>query len=104
MPSEKNDLKFSESFLLAMSADKEGNTGCQFFITLQEAPCLNETSHTIIGRLVKGRETLNIVEGIEEYRKAKSLIQEQMSTMPGSMSFSTLPKKKVKTPKLDVSE
>ena len=32
--SEKNDLKFSEAYLLAMSADKDGNTGCQFFITL----------------------------------------------------------------------
>jgi peptidyl-prolyl isomerase H (cyclophilin H) len=34
IPTEKNDLKFSEAFLLAMSADKDGNTGCQFFITL----------------------------------------------------------------------
>ena len=34
IPSEKNDLKFSEAYLLAMSADKDGNTGCQFFITL----------------------------------------------------------------------
>jgi peptidyl-prolyl isomerase H (cyclophilin H) len=32
--SEKNNLKFSEPYLLAMSADSEGNTGCQFFITL----------------------------------------------------------------------
>ena len=103
--SEKNDLKFSEALLLAMSADKDGNTGCQFFITLQEAPCLNDSSHTIIGRLIKGKDTLNIVEGLEEYRKVRGLIKEKIKTMPGSMGFATLPSKnKSQKPKLDTSE
>jgi hypothetical protein len=48
---------------------------------------LNETGHTIIGRLIKGRETLNIVEGLDEYRKVRGIIQEKMKTMPGSMGF-----------------
>jgi len=88
-----------------MSADKDGNTGCQFFITLQEAPCLNDSSHTIIGRLIKGKDTLNIVEGLEEYRKVRGLIKEKIKTMPGSMGFATLPSKnKSQKPKLDTSE
>ena len=104
MPAEKNELKFSEAYLLAMSADKDGNTGCQFFITLQEAPCLNDTSHTIIGRLIKGKETLNIVEGLEEYRKVRGLIKEKIKTMPGSLGFETLKTKKPSAkPKLDTS-
>ena len=31
---EKNDLKFSEPYLLVASADEEGKVGSQFFITL----------------------------------------------------------------------
>jgi cyclophilin family peptidyl-prolyl cis-trans isomerase len=34
MPAEENGLKFDEPYLLAMAADKDGNTGCQFFVTL----------------------------------------------------------------------
>jgi len=65
---------------------------------------LNNTAHTIIGRLIKGKETLNIVEGLEEYRKVRGLIKESIATMPGSMGFQTLPKKKSeKKPKLDTS-
>ena len=55
---------------------------------------MNDSSHTIIGRLIKGKETLNIVEGLEEYRKVRGLIKEQIKTMPGSMGFATLPTKK----------
>ena len=69
MEAEKNKrLKFSEPFLLAMSANKEGRTGCQFFITMDELPNLNNSDHTIIGRLIKGNDTLNIIEGIDDFR------------------------------------
>jgi hypothetical protein len=37
--------------------------------------------------MIKGRETLNIVEGLEEYRKVRGIIQEKIKTMPGSMGF-----------------
>ena len=69
MPAEQNKLKFDEPFLLAMAADEDGNTGCQFFVTLQEMPSLNGSKHTIIGRLLKGSETARTIEGIESYRK-----------------------------------
>ena len=72
MPAEENNLKFGEPYLLAMAADKEGNTGCQFFVTLQEMPCLNDEKHTIIGRLLKGKDTIRTIEGIEEYRQFRS--------------------------------
>lgn len=78
MVAEKNDLKFSEPYLLAMAADKDGNTGCQFFVTLQETPCLNGSSHTIIGRLLNGKSTLQTIAGIDEYRNQKSNIQDHL--------------------------
>ena len=87
MPAEKNDLRFVEPFLLAMAADKDGNTGCQFFITFHEAPCLNNQKHTIIGRLLKGKETIHVIEGIDEYRKVKDTINTQMKRLPGSMGL-----------------
>ena len=69
MAAEKNSLvTFDEPYLLAMSANQHGETGCQFFITLDSLPALNGTSHTIIGRLLKGKDTLTYLEGIEEFR------------------------------------
>ena len=68
MPAETNSLTFCEPYMLAMAADAEGNTGCQFFVTLAEAPHLNKSKHTIIGRLLRGKETAKVIEGIEEYR------------------------------------
>ena len=56
---EENDLKFSEPYILAASANEEGQTGCQFFITLQELPPLNGSKHTIFGRLVNGSKILH---------------------------------------------
>ena len=65
MQAESNkNVCFDEPYLLAMSANKEGHTGCQFFITLDSLPALNETKHTIIGRLFKGKETINYLEGL----------------------------------------
>ena len=49
---------FNEPYLLAMSANAKGETGCQFFLTLDALPALNGTKHTIIGRLLKGKETI----------------------------------------------
>ena len=43
---------------------------------------------------------MNIVEGLEEYRKVRGIIQEKMKTMPGSMGFEMQSKKQTK-PKLD---
>ena len=65
MRSERNKLKFTEPYLLAMASDPDGNTGSQFFITLDEAPMLNNTNHTIIGRLKKGKDVLDICVGME---------------------------------------
>jgi cyclophilin family peptidyl-prolyl cis-trans isomerase len=41
-----------------MACDKDGNTGSQFFVTFESAPCLDGTKHTIIGRVLKGKETI----------------------------------------------
>ena len=71
MPAEENKLQFDEPYLLAMAANADGQTGCQFFVTLEEMPSLNGTCNTIFGRLVKGKETLGIVEGLSEFRKIK---------------------------------
>jgi len=71
MAAEKNkSVNFDEPYLLAMSANQRGETGCQFFITLDALPALNGTSHTIIGRLFKGKDTLDYLEGIEEYKNS----------------------------------
>jgi len=40
-------------------------------VTLEEMPSLNGTSNTIFGRLVRGKDTLGIVEGLSEFRKMK---------------------------------
>ena len=59
MQSEGNQVAtFDEPYLLAMSANRHGETGCQFFITLDALPALNGTCHTIIGRLFKGTDTI----------------------------------------------
>ena len=68
-----------------MSANKEGYTGCQFFITMQEMPCLNESDHTIIGRLVQGKETLGVIEGLEEYRSSQEEIKLRTLSQPASL-------------------
>ena len=86
MKAEKNKrLRFSEPYLLALSSNKEGRTGCQFFITLQEMPALDGSGHTIIGRMVQGKDTLNVIEGLEEFRAIKDDIKMRMMSAPGTM-------------------
>jgi len=68
MPSEKNSLKFDEPYLLAASANSQGQIGSQFFITLDSLPDLDNSDHTIFGRLVSGRETINMIEGMDEFK------------------------------------
>ena len=83
MQAEKNTIvKFDEPYLLAMSANKEGQTGCQFFITLDRMPALNGTDHTIIGRLFKGRDTISYLEGMQEYRSSQDFIKRRIQEMP----------------------
>jgi len=57
---------------LAASANDQGETGSQFFITLQELPALNGSRNTIFGRLLKGTRTLHQIEGYDEVRKLKT--------------------------------
>ena len=65
MEAETNkSVRFDEPYLLAMSANRDGHTGCQFFITLDPLPALNGTKHTIIGRLFKGVDTVKHIEGL----------------------------------------
>lgn len=79
MKAERNkSVKFDEPYLLAMSANQAGETGCQFFITLDSLPALNGTSHTVIGRLFKGRDTLQYLEGLEEYRSSEDFIKKRI--------------------------
>lgn len=86
MVAEKNTLvKYAEPYMLAMSANDKGETGCQFFITLDTMPALNGTSHTIIGRLFKGKETIKYIEGLQEYRGSLDFIKKRIRTMPAAM-------------------
>ena len=83
MKAERNKtIRFTEPYLLAMSANSEGRVGCQFFITLDDLPALDDSSHTIIGRLVHGKETINIIEGLEEFRAVKRKNEIKNIVMP----------------------
>ena len=72
IPAEKNKLKFSEPYLLAASANDEGEVGSQFFITMTELPPLNGSNHTIFGRLLKGTRTIHQIAEIDELRRVKT--------------------------------
>lgn len=79
--------KFDEPYLLALSANMEGHTGCQFFITLDTLPALNGTNHTIIGRLFKGLDTVKHIEGLQEYRsKDDNIVQRSIQKVPSAIT------------------
>lgn len=67
IPAEKNSLKFKEPYLLAMSANSSGEVGSQFFVTLDSLPTLNGSDHTIIGRMIRGKEVISLIEGQEDF-------------------------------------
>ncbi|CDW84367.1 peptidyl-prolyl cis-trans [Stylonychia lemnae] len=75
--SEKNNLKFKEPYLLAASANSQGHVGCQFFVTLDSLPALNGSNHTVFGRMISGADTIGMIEGINEFRVTKSLIEKK---------------------------
>ena len=75
-----------------MSANAQGETGCQFMITLDAMPALDGTSHTIIGRLFKGKETMRYLEGMNEYRSSIDFIKKRIRTTPLSMGTENNPK------------
>lgn len=75
MESEKNNLKFVEPYLLAAAANDEGRVGSQFIVTLDSLPLLNGSNHTIFGRLVTGRETINMIEGMDDFKRIKSMVE-----------------------------
>ena len=56
---ESNNLVFSEPYLLVASANENGETGSQFFISLDALPGLNGSKNTIFGRLLKGTRTIH---------------------------------------------
>ena len=93
MRSERNKLKFSEPYLLAMASDSDGNTGSQFFITLDDAPMLNDSSHTIIGRLKKGKEVLDICVGMEQFRRDRPLLEYRIKNLPMSLGAAMVDEK-----------
>ena len=49
---EKNNLKFSEPYLLVAPANSRGETCQQFMVTFEPMPELNGSDHTIIGRVI----------------------------------------------------
>jgi peptidyl-prolyl isomerase H (cyclophilin H) len=75
IPAEKNSLKFKEPYLLAAAANPEGSIGSQFILTLDSLPVLNGSDHTIFGRLVSGRETVQMIEGMDSFKQAKLLAE-----------------------------
>ena len=72
IPNEENNLRFTEPYLLAASANEDGQVGSQFFITMTELPALNGSKHTIFGRLLKGTRTLHQIAQIDEIRRIKT--------------------------------
>ena len=68
MPAEENGLEFVEPYILAMAANNAGQTGSQFFITTDKLTPLNGSKHTIIGRLIRGKSTIDLMEGTESFR------------------------------------
>ena len=84
IPSEKNQLTFKEPYLLAAASNPEGRIGSQFVLTLDSLPVLNGSDHTIFGRLVSGRETVQMIEGMDSFKVAKLMAenkqQEQQPT------------------------
>jgi cyclophilin family peptidyl-prolyl cis-trans isomerase len=75
IPAEKNSLKFTEPYLLAAAANSEGRIGSQFLVTLDSLPALNQTEHTIFGRLISGRETVQMIEGMDDFKRTKMLVE-----------------------------
>lgn len=75
IPAEKNSLKFKEPYLLAAAANSEGRIGSQFMLTLDSLPALNQSDHTIFGRLISGRETVQMIEGMDDFKRAKLMVE-----------------------------
>jgi len=73
--SETNSLKFKEPYLLAAAANANGRIGSQFIITLDQQPALNNSPHTIFGRLISGKETISQIEGIDDFKQIKKLVE-----------------------------
>ena len=61
-------------------------------ITLDTMPALDESSHTIIGRLFKGKETMRYLEGMNEYRSSLDFIKKRIRTTPLGMGTENNPK------------
>lgn len=72
---ESNKLKFVEPYLLAAAANDEGRVGSQFIVTLDALPILDGSKHTIFGRLVSGKETINMIEGMDDFKKVKNEVE-----------------------------
>jgi cyclophilin family peptidyl-prolyl cis-trans isomerase len=79
---EKNNLRFKEPYLLAAAANSEGRIGSQFMLTLDSLPALDNTDHTIFGRLVSGRETVQMIEGMDEFKKIKLAVENKQADAP----------------------
>lgn len=108
MDAERNRLEFCEPYLLAMAADKDGRVGSQFMISLTELPVLDRRDlsydlkqlgkpiaekdgvkiykrgegpvcHTIFGRLVKGQDTIHLIEGMAEFRRNKVDVSKRLA-------------------------
>jgi cyclophilin family peptidyl-prolyl cis-trans isomerase len=50
-------------------------------VTLDALPALDGSDHTIFGRLVSGRETLNMIEGMDEFKRMKMLVEGPLSAL-----------------------
>ena len=52
----------------------------------------------MIGRLLKGKDTLGVIEGIDEYRKLKGGLKDKIRSMPGSLGTELKPRKPSEAP------
>ncbi|ORX70251.1 hypothetical protein DL89DRAFT_267472 [Linderina pennispora] len=67
---ESFELKHTGPGLLSMANSGENTNGCQFFITLAEAPWL-DGKHVVVGKLVDGLLTLRKIENVPTGRDNK---------------------------------
>lgn len=46
-------------------------------VTLNQLPVLNGSSHTIFGRMISGKETLDMIEGSNDFKRHKAIIEKK---------------------------
>ena len=54
-------------------------------MTLDALPDLDKSDHTVFGRLVSGRETISMIEGMNEFKKIKAKVDPNADERPAKI-------------------